>query len=152
MRLFDSQPFQKMQESALADAMPHGRTLDMDFMFTKLRVDDLDATAAFYTNVCGLVEMHRVEAKIAGRAVSEIVYQPTVSGGPMFVLVKFHDAPPSGNDEVMLGFSTKDLDAFVERLKAAGGSVLEQTQDDYFRHAFAQDVEGHQLQVTQLRG
>ena len=51
----------------MANGVPHGKTLDADFMFTKLQVSDLDKAGAFYTAVFGLVEMHRIDAAIAGR-------------------------------------------------------------------------------------
>jgi predicted enzyme related to lactoylglutathione lyase len=121
----------------------------MDFMFTKLLVNDLEKAASFYSSVFGLVEMHRLDAHIADRPVSEVVYQPTYEGGPMFVLVQYRDAATSSRDELMLGFSTKDLDAFVGRLENAGGRVLARAEDASFRHAFAADPEGHQLQITQ---
>jgi predicted enzyme related to lactoylglutathione lyase len=139
----------------VAYEIPHGRTLDTDFMFTKLLVDDLEQAAAFYTSVCGVVEMHKVEAEITGRKVSEIVYMPTYQGGPMFILAKFHGAPKPANDEVILGFATKDLDAFVARVEAAGGRILEKSADDHpsgFRHAFVTDIEGNNLQISQSIG
>lgn len=136
----------------MSTAMPHDKSLDTDFMFTKLMVDDLEKVGAFYATVFGLVELHRLDAKIVERPIKEIVYKSTYAGGPMFVLVKFLDAPKPGNDQLALGFSTKDLDAFMVRLEKAGGRVLEQTQDDHFRHAFAEDIEGNQLQVTQMIG
>jgi len=135
--------------------IPHGRSLDTDFMFTKLLVDDLEAAAAFYTSVCGLVEMHRVEAEITGRKVSEIVYLPTSQGGPMFILAKFSGAPKPANDQLILGFGTQDLDALLSRAEAAGGRVLEKSGADHpsgFRHAFVADPEGNWLQISQPIG
>lgn len=133
----------------MADQMPSGRTLDTDFMFTKLAVDDLDKSAAFYATVFGLVEMHRLDAKIVGEPVSEVVYLSTYPSGPLFVLVKYTDAPKPPSGEVTLGFSTQDLDALVARLEKEGGRVLDITHDAYFRTAFAHDPEGHKLQITQ---
>lgn len=133
----------------MANEMPSGRTLDSDFMFTKLSVSELDRAARFYGSVFGLVEMHRVEAQIVGQAVNEVVYMGSYPGGPLLVLMQFPDAPPPGTGEVMLGFSTQDLDAFVERLEMAGGRLLDITQDAMFRVAFAEDPEGHKLEITQ---
>jgi lactoylglutathione lyase len=136
----------------MAYEIPHGRSLDTDFMFTKLLVDDLEAAAAFYTSVCGVIEMHRVEAEILGRKVHEIVYMPTYQGGPMFILAKFSGGPKPASDEVILGFATKDLDALLSRAEAAGGRVLEKSAADHpsgFRHAFVADPEGNPLQISQ---
>jgi lactoylglutathione lyase len=123
------------------------------FGFTKLLVNDLEATAEFYKAVCGLTETARVDAKIGGRPISEILFAPAYQGAATFVLLKFLDAPKPTNDEVILGFSTEDLEAFVERAKAAGGAVVEAPYDNPehgVRVAFVTDVEGHLIEVVQL--
>lgn len=138
-----------------AQSIPSARALDTDFMFTKLNVHDLDAAAAFYASVVGLVEMARVEAVIAGRPVTEVVYMPTYPGGPMFVLAHFHDAPAPATGELIMGFASQDLDAFVARAQLAGGTVIEAAHDipeAGMRVAFVADTEGHILEVTQMLG
>lgn len=139
----------------MANGIPSGRKLDTDFMFTKLLVNDLEKAAAFYTSVFGLIEMHRLDAKIAGRPVSEIVHMPTYPDGPMFILAKFHGAPKPTNDESILGFSTKDMGALLQRVEKAGGRLLElmpETAESPFRTAFVEDFEGHVLQISQSVG
>lgn len=135
--------------------IPSGRSFDVDFVFTKLNVVDLDAATAFYAAVVGLVELQRVEAVIAGRPVTEVVYRPTYAGGPMFVLARFHDAVAPATSELIMGFAAQDLDAFVARALAAGGRVLEAPREipgAGMRVAFVADPEGHVLQVTQMLG
>ena len=137
----------------MASGIPHGKTLDADFMFTKLLVNDLAKASAFYTAVFGLVEMHRVEAAITGRSVTEVIYMPTSEGGPMFILAKFNDVSTPSKDELILGFATKDLEALLARVEEAGGSVAEPIQDvpqAGMRHAFIRDAEGHLIQVSQV--
>jgi catechol 2,3-dioxygenase-like lactoylglutathione lyase family enzyme len=136
----------------MASAMPHGRTLDTDFMFTKLVVHDLERAVQFYTSVFGLVEMHRLDAEIVGRAVSEVVFMPTSDGGPMFVLLRYLDAAGPVVGEQILGFSTLDLDALVERVDRAGGKLLERKAAGGFEHAFVADPEGHLLQISHAAG
>lgn len=139
----------------MAHEIPSGRTLDTDFMFTKLLVNDLDKAATFYTSVFGLIEMHRVEAKIAGQPVSEIVYMPTYPGGPMFILAKFHTPPAAGTNELIMGFATKDMDALLARAKQAGGRLIELIPESAhmpFRTAFIEDPQGHRVQISQAMG
>jgi len=139
----------------MAQQIPSARTLDTDFMFTKLLVSDLDAATAFYSSVVGLVEMHRVEAVIDGRPVTEVIYMPTYAGGPMFILARFHDVASPASSELIMGFSSQDLDAFVERAEKAGGKVIEAAREipgAGMRVAFVADTEGHVLQVTQMLG
>ena len=57
------------------------------FSFTKLVVADLELSAAFYTDVFGLQEQYRVKAAIGGRAVEEILFEPTAPGGLMILLL-----------------------------------------------------------------
>ncbi len=123
------------------------------FGFTKLLVDDLERSAAFYKSVCGLVETGRVDAAIGGREISEILFAPTGQGGATFVLLKFIGAPVTHKDEVILGLITDQVDAFVERVKAAGGALVDPPRDDVehgVRVAFVTDVEGHLIEVVQL--
>ena len=135
--------------------IPSAKSLDTDFMFTKLIVADLDAATAFYASVVGLVEMQRVEAVIDGRAVTEVAYMPTCPGGPMFVLARFHDAPAPATSELIMGFVAQDLDGFVTRATACGGTLIEAPREipgAGMRVAFVADTEGHILQVTQMLG
>ena len=123
------------------------------FGFTKLLVDDLEKTAAFYKSVCGLVETARVEATIGEREISEILFAPAYQGAATFVLLKFVSAPRPTNDEVILGFITDDVAAFVERAKAAGGSLVQAPYDNVehgVKVGFVTDVEGHLIEVVQL--
>ncbi|GAD47735.1 hypothetical protein NT2_01_05090 [Caenibius tardaugens NBRC 16725] len=136
----------------MAATLPHGRSHDVDFMFTKLVVHDLERATEFYRDVFGLVEVHRLDAEITGRKVSEVVFMPTSEGGPMFVLVRFHDRAGPASDETILGFATQDLDALLERANALGGVTASQTAGGGFRHAFLLDPEGHLIQISQPAG
>lgn len=123
------------------------------FGFTKLLVTDLEASAAFYTAVCDLQELARVESTIGGRPISEIMYQPTGEGAGMFVLLQFTDQPAPGSEEVILGFQTTDVEAFIERALAAGGSLVEPVKDmpeHGVRVGFVADNEGHLIEVVEL--
>lgn len=132
--------------------MPSGRTQDMNFMFTKLVVADIEKSAAFYSAVFGLVEMHRMEARMMDRAVTEVVYMATYSGGPMFILAQFNDAPMPAHNESILGFAADDMEAALNRVVEAGGQILEPIQEPHpgMRHAFVADVEGHVVQISQM--
>jgi lactoylglutathione lyase len=123
------------------------------FGFTKLLVNDLDRTAAFYKSVCGLVETARVSDAIAGRQIEEVLFNATGEGGATFVLLKFVGAPKPTNDEVIIGFVTPDLEAFVQRACAAGGALVEGIRAvpaHGVKVAFVTDIEGHLLEVVQM--
>ena len=123
------------------------------FSFTKLLVNDLEASAAFYKAVCGLTELGRVDAEIAGRGISEILFNATGEGGATFVLLKFTDTDRVYSDEVIIGFVTDDLQAFVERAIAAGGGVvapIHEQREHGVKVAFVEDIEGHLLEVVEM--
>jgi len=123
------------------------------FGFTKLLVNDLERTADFYKAVCGLDELARVESVIGGRAMSEIMFKPTAAGAATFVLLRFHDAQAPAEDEVITGFITPDLDGFVARVEAAGGSIHEPIRarpEHGVKVAFVKDPEGHLIEVVEL--
>lgn len=123
------------------------------FGFSKLLVNDLEKCAAFYKDVCGLTEMARVDAEIAGRGIKEIMFNATAPGAATFVLLKFVDTTKASSDEVITGFITDNLEAFVERTKKAGGKVVQEIQsqpEHGVKVAFVTDIEGHLLEVVEL--
>lgn len=137
----------------MTNTMPNKRTEDANFSFTKLIVEDLEGTAEFYKSVCGLVEQMRFDATIHGRPISEITFLPTYPGGGSLTLLKFTDAPKRIDGELILGFTTDDLDAFVARVEAAGGRVTDPIRamtEMNLRVAFVEDIEGHLIEVVQL--
>jgi predicted enzyme related to lactoylglutathione lyase len=121
--------------------------------FTKLVVADLDKTAAFYKSVCGLTEQARVDDRLGGRAISEIIFAPAYQGGASFVLLTYPDAPKPSSGEVILGFATPDVDAFVGRVLAGGGAVVDAAAsrpEHGVRVAIVKDPEGHLIEVVQM--
>lgn len=137
----------------MADEFSPASNADAHFAFTKLVVDDLEKCHAFYTGVCGLVEQFRYESEISERAISEIGYAPTAAGGASFALLKYLNADKPANGELILGFTTDDIDAFVARALAAGGRVADPVRampDLGLNVAFVEDCEGHLIEVVQM--
>lgn len=123
------------------------------FGHIKITVDDLERCAGFYTEVCGLVEFGRSQATMNGRDATEIMFAPTGDGGPMLVLVKWHEVPAAPNNDVLLGFTTPDLEAFCARVTAAGGRVTQEitsVPEHGVKAAFVTDIEGNVLEALQL--
>ncbi|GLV30929.1 hypothetical protein TomTYG75_34410 [Sphingobium sp. TomTYG75] len=123
------------------------------FGFTKLVVQDLEGTATFYKDVAGLVEMARIQDTVGDRQIDEILFNATGEGGATFVLFKFLDRDAPAQDEVILGFQTSDLEAFVERVQKAGGNVvqpIEVREAHGVKVAFVTDTEGHLIEVVEL--
>jgi predicted enzyme related to lactoylglutathione lyase len=125
------------------------------FGFTKLVVHDLEKLAAFYGEVYGLHPVRRVRGeRIGDEEIDEIMLAPDPRAAfGSFVLLRYVERPPSPTGELILGFTTDDLPALLERVAAAGGSVLAPIQEMPalgLRVAFATDPEGHLAELVQL--
>jgi predicted enzyme related to lactoylglutathione lyase len=132
-------------------------TLDITFGFTKIIVDDLDGIAAFYQQALGFRPLQRVVDSVAGEPMEEIIMGQgeTMAHGIPLVLWKFPNRPAPTASDVILGFQTANVDALVEKVKAAGGSVVEapgDKPDHGVRVAFAKDPDGRLLELVQLLG
>lgn len=124
--------------------------------FTKLVVDDLDAMADYY---CAAFGLHRglreqFDDGVGGESIDEIslVANPGEQFGAMSLL-KFMNRPAAKNDEVILGFTTPDLSALLERVQRAGGTLYgkrKEMPDHGIRVAFARDPEGHLVELVEL--
>jgi predicted enzyme related to lactoylglutathione lyase len=126
------------------------------FAFTKLIVHDLDGLAAFYREAYGLHAVKRVRERIGGEEIDEIMLStdPDAAFGT-FVLLAFPGRAPSPAGELILGFTTGDLPALLERVRKAGGAVhapIRDLPELRLRVAFATDPEGHLAELVQLLG
>lgn len=127
------------------------------FSFTKVLVKDLDALAAFYTQVFGFRQLERLIAN-AGPGIGEIEeIMLSISGDqatePPLVLFKLLEKPAPKDTDTILGLIVSDLDAVLQRLRAAGGAVVSDNPehpDSVAKVAFARDPEGRLLEIVQM--
>jgi predicted enzyme related to lactoylglutathione lyase len=128
---------------------------DTGFAFTKLVVHDLDGMADFYRDAYGLHAVRRVGGEKIGREeIDEIMLSsdPKASWGSL-VLLRYLGRRQAVPGEVLLGFTTDDLPALLERVCAAGGAVhtpIQEMPELKLRVAFATDPEGHLAELVQL--
>jgi len=137
----------------MAEVRPFGATRDAQYGFSKVIVHDLDAMAAFYQEVFGLVRFNRHEDEMLGREIDEITYQATHLGGGSLTLIRPADSTGPVAGESVQGFTTTDIEALVRRARAAGGRVSEPIRriDEFaLRVVFVLDPEGHMSEVVQL--
>jgi predicted enzyme related to lactoylglutathione lyase len=122
------------------------------FAFTKLVVGDLDRCAAFYEHVCEIKQQARIQGAVAGRAITEIVYEPTNKGGASLVLLSYDGEAKPSFGETIVGFASPDAEAFIARAVAAGGAAVEEPRDApmlRLKVGFVSDPEGHLIEVIQ---
>ena len=132
---------------------PTGTGLGMTYIFAKTFVHDLDAMAAFYEGVFGLVPFGRHQDEMLGRKIDEITYQASYPGGPALTLIKYLDSAGPTAGEAVQGFMSDDLEALVERAVAKGGAVPDPIKDIpefSLRVVFVLDPEGHVNEVIQM--
>ena len=125
------------------------------FAFTKLVVHDLEPLVRFYSEVYGLHAVHRVRGEsIGGEEIEEVMMSPDPTATwSSLVLLRYLDRPAPERDEVILGFTTDDLPALIERVEAAGGSVhapMKELPELHVRVAFVRDPEGHLTELVQV--
>lgn len=90
--------------------------VDGAFTFTKLIVGDLERSAAFYRDVCGMIEVDRISGESDGRTLTEIILASDPPAPATLVLINYHGEPVAPRRDSVLGFYTADIDAFLERL------------------------------------
>jgi predicted enzyme related to lactoylglutathione lyase len=125
------------------------------FSFTKLVVHDVEKMAAFYRQVYGLHAVNRVRGEsIGGEQIDEIMLSADPSEQwSSLVLLQYLGRGASPNGEVILGFTTTDLPALLERVRAAGGGItapIKEMPELKIHVAFATDPEGHLAELVQL--
>ncbi len=122
------------------------------FSFTKLVVADLERMAAFYREVYRLTEVGRYGGEVAGHPIDEIVLG-TDGASAGLILFTFLDRDTPTTGELLLGFTTDDVAALLERGVAAGGSVWTDIKDPDLAGValvgFLADPEGHVAEVVQ---
>lgn len=128
--------------------------MSTSYAFTKLVVRDLEAMCRYYGEVYGLEPIQRVEAAIADDPIEEVILgRDGDYGGLILLRWTERDAPPSG--EVILGFTTSDLDELCARARAAGGSIHAEPfvseEAGGMRVGFIKDPEGHLAEVVEMR-
>ena len=117
---------------------------------TKLVVDDLESTKAFYCEAYGFEVRGRIQAEMLGEPIDEYLLGTKDAPEVPLILMKYieRDPPPLGR-EVALVFFADDLDALFERVRARGGRVLKepyQSEHAPMRAGFTSDPEGHVIE------
>lgn len=126
-------------------------------IFTKLVVDDLEAIADYY---CSVFDLHRgfhetFESGIGGEPIEEIAL--TAAPGDRWgtlTLLKFLNRPAAKDDGAIIGFTTSDLEALLERVRLSGGQLVGEIKEMPrlgIRVAFTRDPEGHLNELVELR-
>jgi catechol 2,3-dioxygenase-like lactoylglutathione lyase family enzyme len=114
-------------------------TSELDALITFVSVTDLDRSATFYGEVLGL-ELVRDQGAC-------LIYR--VAGGAHLGVCDHRPAEPGG---VIITLVTDDVDAWAERLRAAGLGVDGPVANARFAlyHCFVRDPDGHLVEIQRF--
>lgn len=120
-------------------------------LHTRMRVDDLERTVRFYTEILGLEETHRKESPRG----SKLVFLRTPGSDALIEISYFPGSGPVQvqPDLVHLAFEVESLDAFAEHLARHGLSFSDgpTASSGGSRFAFIDAPEGYEVELIEPR-
>jgi lactoylglutathione lyase len=124
------------------------------FLYTGIRVKDLEASVKFYTTVLGMKVRGRNAVEAAKGTVVDLVGEQ--EGGNTLELNYYEKGSPFdtkyevGEGLDHLAFAVKDLDAGLAEAKKAGHPVVLKMQEPGSRYAYIQDPNGLWIELAQF--
>ncbi len=122
------------------------------FLYTGIRVKDLDASVRFYTGVLGMKEIERSTIAAAkGIAVNLM----TEEGGHILELNYYEKGSPfdanyvAGEGLDHLAFQVANLDAALAEAKKAGHPMVQEVRAPTSRWAYIEDPDGNWIELCQ---
>lgn len=122
------------------------------FIYTGIRVKDLDASVKFYTGVLGMKVVDRSTIASAKGIVVNLV---TEEGGPVLELNYYEKGSPFDAKYVVgegldhLAFQVANLDAALAEAKKAGHPTVQEIRAPASRWAYIQDPDGIWIELCQ---
>ncbi len=122
------------------------------FIYTGIRVRDLDASVKFYTSVLGMKVVDRSTIAAAKGIAVNLV---TEDGGPVLELNFYDKGSPFdtkysvGEGLDHLAFQVADLDAALAEAKKAGHPMVQEIRAPTSRWAYIQDPDGIWIELCQ---
>jgi lactoylglutathione lyase len=128
--------------------------MEAKFLYTGIRVKDLEASVKFYTTVLGMKERSRNPATSGKGSVVELVSEG--EGGNTLELNYYDDGSPFntsydvGEGLDHLAFVVKDLDAALAEAKKAGHPIVQEMREPGSRYAYIEDPSGIWIELCQF--
>ena len=121
-----------------------------DFVYTGIRVRDLERSIAFYTKILNMQVIGRQKIK---EAYGEVVSLQSKKGGPELELNFYekgskHDAPYKvGEGLDHLAFHVDNMDEAIREAESAGHPVVLEVKTDRSRWVYIQDPDGIYIEL-----
>jgi lactoylglutathione lyase len=128
-------------------------TMPAKFIYTGIRVKDLEASVTFYTTLLGMKVRGRNTIEAAKGTVVELVSE---DGGHPIELnyyekgSRFDTKYETREGLDHLAFAVKDLDAGLAEAEKAGHPVVLKMQEPGSRYAYVQDPNGIWIELSQF--
>ncbi len=122
------------------------------FIYTGIRVKDLDASVKFYTSVLGMKVVDRTPIAAAKGIAVNLV---TEEGGPVLELNYYEKGSPFDAKYVVgegldhLAFQVANLDAALAEAKKAGYPMVEEIRAPTSRWAYIRDPDGIWIELCE---
>jgi len=125
------------------------------FLYTGIRVKDLEASVKFYTTLLGMKERSRNTATAGKGIVVELVCEETSGSNTLELNYYGKESPFNTEYEVgegldHLAFVVKDLDASLAEASKAGYPVIQTMQEPGSRYAYIEDPNGIWIELCQF--
>lgn len=122
------------------------------FIYTGIRVRDLDASVRFYTGVLGMKEIGRDSIAAAKGVAVNLVAE---EGGPVLELNYYEKGSPFDTKYAVgegldhLAFQVASLDAALAEAKKAGHPMVQEVRGPTSRWAYIEDPDGNWIELCQ---
>ncbi len=133
-------------------AFPWLETMKTKFIYTGIRVQDLERSVRFYTTVLGMKEVDRSTIAAAEGIAVNLV---TEDGGPILELNYYEKGSPFDAKYVVgegldhLAFAVANLDAALAEAKKAGHPLVQEIKAPNSRWAYIEDPDGNWIELCQ---
>ncbi len=120
------------------------------FVYTGIRVTDLEKSIAFYTKVMGMSVVERQKIKEAS---GEVVLMACAQDGPQLELNWYEkgsafDAPYAvGEGLDHLAFHVDDMDGAIEECTRAGHPIVQEIRTERSRWVYVRDPDGIYIEL-----
>lgn len=124
------------------------------FIYTGIRVRNLDASVKFYTDVLGMKELDRSTIAAAKGIAVNLV---TDEGGPILELNYYEKGSAFDAKYVVgegldhLAFEVANLDAALAEAKKAGHPTVQEIKAPNSRWAYIEDPDGNWIELCQAK-
>lgn len=116
----------------------------MHICWTTIHVADMQRSHAFYGDLLGLPLSRKMD-----HGKTQIAFYGEEGQTQFEIICAEGEAVENPGKGITVGFMVRDLDAWVERIRAAGHAVSDPVSPGNARFCFATDPDGYRIQLVE---